>query len=121
MPQILIIEDELIIARMYKMLFERKGWQVTAICTNGEAALKSLQEFLPDVIILDVTLKNNESGIALCQHLRTITSIPVIFTTGNDSPVIKDEIVAIPNAFVLTKPVNENALIELVLSKAGTN
>lgn len=121
MIKILIIEDELIIARMYKMILERHGWTVTAICTHTEAALTAFQSQRPDVIILDVTLKNGESGIALCKQLRQTTQVPVIFTTGNDSPTVKQEIDSIGNTITLMKPVNENVLIQHIAEKTGNS
>jgi len=53
--KILLVEDEKSIADMYKMKFEREGWEVVYI-DNGDGVLKTVVEKKPDIVLLDIIL-----------------------------------------------------------------
>ena len=103
--KILIVEDELLIAHAAKIHLEAKGFDVVGMAAerNGfeEQIVKS-----PDVILMDVTLKNGGNGIELVHELRSSGDLtPVIFTTGNSRSKTIEEIEGIEQACFLNKPV----------------
>lgn len=55
MPKLLVVEDDLALAEIYKQNFEAQGYQVE-IAESGEAAINKLDIVKPDLVILDIML-----------------------------------------------------------------
>ncbi len=53
--KIAIIEDDVAIVQMYRMKFESEGYEV-AFAEDGEQGLKLVEEFRPDIILLDLMM-----------------------------------------------------------------
>jgi DNA-binding response OmpR family regulator len=86
-PHVLIVEDEHDIAGLIKHTLERTGDAVAEIVGSGDAALKSVAERTPDLIILDLNLPVL-SGIEVCRILRSRTDsvhVPIIMLTARTS------------------------------------
>ena len=66
--KILIVEDERLMAEMYRDTFEERGFDVVLACTSEEA-LKKAEAEKPDLIILDILLPT-ESGVVFLEKLR---------------------------------------------------
>lgn len=80
---ILVAEDEHDIAQIVKFLLESKGHKVT-ICPNGEEALKTIPDLMPDLLILDVMMPKM-SGFALVKELKKdekLAGIPILMVSG---------------------------------------
>ena len=54
--RILVVEDEVDIADLIKHTFERSGEAKVDIVTSGDAAVKSITDSQPDLVILDLNL-----------------------------------------------------------------
>lgn len=80
--RILIVEDDVDVAGMLSEFFEAQGYEVKTTAW-GEHALGLTQDFLPDLVVLDIHLPDID-GYEVCrrlrQHRRT-EHIPVIFLT----------------------------------------
>lgn len=53
--KIAIIEDDVAIVQMYRMKFETEGYEV-AFAEDGEQGLQLVEEFQPDIILLDLMM-----------------------------------------------------------------
>lgn len=85
MPKILIIEDEVILAEMYKDKFEQEGY-ITDLVFSSEEAVDYLKEKKPDLILLDILLPR-ENGIIFLKKLKEIgnaSQIPVVAFSNYD-------------------------------------
>lgn len=112
--KILIAEDELLIAKVLKMQFEKLGFQVENV-TDGNDVLSVAERMKPDVIILDVFLKNHTSGLEAGQRIRGAgISTPIIFTTGNSYDNTFKLVENISSSVVLSKPVDFKHLLDIV-------
>jgi DNA-binding response OmpR family regulator len=81
--KILVAEDEPDIAQIVKFLLESKGHKVT-VCPNGEEALKTIPDLMPDLLILDVMMPKM-SGFALVKELKkneNFAGIPILMVSG---------------------------------------
>lgn len=90
--KVLIIEDEKILAEMYKDKFEEAGYQVDSVFSS-EQALDYLKKEKPDLILLDILLPR-ENGIYFLKRLKEIegvSKIPVIAFSNYDEPKTKKE------------------------------
>lgn len=84
-PEILVVEDEPSIAEVVALYLRRAGYQVQTI-GDGEAALKRLDQQLPDLLVLDVMLPGVD-GFSILRWLRDRSEVPVIFITARREEV----------------------------------
>lgn len=84
--QIVIVEDEPLLADNYKEALERHGYRVTHYASRKQAS-EGFKQQLPDLAIIDVGLGEEvEGGFELCRELRAQSSdLPIIFLTARDS------------------------------------
>ncbi len=80
---ILLIEDEVKLARFVELELGCEGYQVT-VAHDGLAGLTSARESHPDILILDWMLPGL-SGVEICRRLRsTGNKVPIILLTAKD-------------------------------------
>ncbi len=84
LERILYAEDEPDIQAVAKLALELLGGFQVRICANGQEALQTARDFMPDLILLDVMMPGMD-GPSTLSHLRADPStagIPVIFLTA---------------------------------------
>lgn len=83
--KILVVDDEKHIRMLYQEELEGEGYQV--VVSDGEdEILPLLEKVSPDVVVLDIKLGGNRSGLDLLQEIRgKDQAIPVILSTAYDS------------------------------------
>jgi two-component system, LytTR family, response regulator LytT len=120
--QILLVEDELIIADYMQECLEKLGYAVCGTCINYQEAIGALTKFLPDVVLVDITLKGTKSGIDVGSYIKQHYSIPFIFVTSHsDKSTIDKAKQTLPHAYLI-KPFTEDdlyAVIETALMHYG--
>ena len=79
---ILIVEDEAIVALEIKRTILKMGFGVTDMVTNYDDAIKSVKEKLPNIVLLDIYLKNSKDGIETAHAIKEIASVPIIYLTA---------------------------------------
>jgi len=84
-PEIFIVEDEPSIAEVVELYLLRAGYRVQVV-RDGSAALKLLDQRLPDLLILDVMLPGVD-GFFILRWLRDRSDVPVIFITARREEV----------------------------------
>ena len=83
-PRILVVDDEPDIATLIKHTLERSGGASVDVVTSGDAALKSVREAPPDLVILDLNLPVVD-GTEVCRLIRarpTTAMLPIIMLTA---------------------------------------
>lgn len=120
---ILVVEDERIIACDIKNCLEKFGYCVPDITAYGEKAVETAGTISPDLILMDIMLKGNKDGIQAAEEIMTRFNIPVIFLTAySDECTLKKAKTAQPFGYIL-KPFEETQLIttiEIALNKHRT-
>ncbi len=83
MTKIAIIEDDTVISQMYRMKFEADGFDVQ-LATDGERGVELVQNFNPDIILLDLQMpkKNGAEALKDIRKLSNSKSTPVIILTN---------------------------------------
>ena len=61
--KILIVEDEIIVAEYLKQRLEDLGHNIVGITAKGEEAITIIGETIPDLIIMNIILKEESDGI----------------------------------------------------------
>ena len=121
--QILIVEDNLIIATDLSIHLHSLGFQVIGIHTKAEDALLTLKTQMPDIILMDIFLKGKMTGIELAIDIKNTSGIPVIFISANTTrSIFRHALKAKPYAFI-PKPFIKKDLkkaIQLTLNRMIT-
>ena len=115
---ILIVEDEIVIAKHIEIILTDLDYQICAKVTSGEAAIRNAAELKPDLILMDIHLDGEMTGIQAAEKINSAMSTPIIFLTAytDDETIIKAK-TALPSAFLI-KPVQKRLLkanIEMAL------
>jgi two-component system, cell cycle sensor histidine kinase and response regulator CckA len=117
---LLIVEDEIIIARDLEARLTGLGYVVTGIASSGAEALRRVAEALPDLILMDVVLKGEMDGIETAAQIRHRFGRPVIYLTAYTDPkTLARARVTEPFGYIV-KPFTERELhanIEMALYK----
>lgn len=110
--KILIVEDEINVARNYLNILELNGYDVVGIADTYEFALDLFFEDEPELILCDICLKSKKSGIDFINHVQKIKDkIAVIFTTSYcDGSAMYKALAVHPNSYLI-KPFCDEQLI----------
>jgi PAS domain S-box-containing protein len=118
--QILVVEDEIIIALNLKENLESLGYSVVALAKSGEKAIEKARVLHPNLVLMDIRLKGKIDGIEAAQQIWENFSIPVIYVTGHsDRNTLEQAKLTAPFGYIL-KPVKERELsvaIEIALQR----
>jgi two-component system, response regulator PdtaR len=111
MKNIFIIEDEIIVAKSIEDILKNNGYKVAGIATGYEKARELLKVTIPDLILCDINLNSNNTGIQLMEEVNLKYNIPFIFISAYDSKeMVKAAINTQPLNYI-TKPFNEKQLL----------
>ena len=112
--RVLIVEDEAIVAFDLKLLLESLGFEVIAILTDGGEAVSYSRVNEPDLIMMDVFLSDNVSGIEAVREIRKSVGSPVVYISASTDP--ETYAMAETTEFVgfITKPYSETDVAKTV-------
>lgn len=81
-PRIMVVEDESIVAQDLVETLEELGYIVPAVAASGEDAVARATETKPDLVLMDIRLRGQMSGIDAALRLRSTMQLPVVFLTA---------------------------------------
>jgi len=84
-PRVLLVDDDEVNLLLTSIALRERGFSISE-CTSGEDALRTISEWLPDVVVLDAVMPGLD-GFETCAELRDLPgyeSIPVLMLTGLD-------------------------------------
>lgn len=108
---VLVVEDDRRLRDFYRSVLRTAGYEVGAV-EDGTDALRRLEEWLPDVIVLDLALPQL-GGRDLHRELRSrreTRDIPIVIVSGTDTSDLNPA----DFARVIHKPVDPDTLIDAV-------
>jgi PAS domain S-box-containing protein len=115
-----VVEDENIVATNLRMELTNLGYDVPAIASSGEEAVRLAGEVQPDLVLMDIVLKGSMDGVEASEEIRDRFDIPVVFLTAYaDDPTLRRAKITEPFGYLL-KPYEERELrttIETALFK----
>ena len=117
---ILIVEDNRIVAEDTRITLEKLGFGVSGIVPSGEESLKKVEAEPPDLVLMDIKLEGRMDGIEAAEQIRSRFNIPVVYVTGYaDEDVLERAKITEPFGYVI-KPFEDrelNSAIEIALYK----
>ncbi len=120
--RVLLVEDDWIIAKEISYILEDLGFEVTGNFDNAEEAYKHIKTLRPDLVILDIDLSGEMTGIDMAEKLKQKGTTPFIFLTAlADMQTVEKAKLAEPYAYLI-KPVTSETLystIEITLHNAA--
>ncbi len=81
---VVIVEDEALIAEDIRMALELHGHSVMDVVNRGEDSIRVINEKKPDVVIMDIMLSGDMDGIEAADIIQNKLSVPVIFLTAHN-------------------------------------
>ncbi len=112
MPKILIVEDELIAAEYLKEVLTTNGFEVMGVIDNGKEAMRTIPSLKPDIVLMDIMLKDNISGSEVALYLKQhAPKTAIIFLTAYADSEMVEYAVESNSYGYLMKPYNEKEII----------
>ncbi len=113
--EIMIIEDEPLIALDIEQMIEELGHKAVGIARTHSEAVKLYNETAPKMILADIQLADGSSGIDAVNEILTSADVPVIFITAFPERLLTGE--RPEPAFLVTKPFSPD-MVKALISQA---
>lgn len=117
---IFIVEDESIVAKDIQNSLTKLGYNVVGIANNGKDALEKINELKPHLILMDIMIKGDMTGIEVSEKIKEKLNIPVIFLTAYaDEGTLAKAKVTEPYGYILKpfKEIDLHSTIEMAVYK----
>lgn len=113
-PLILLVEDDRMIADMYRYQLEREGYQVETV-TDGKQGLQAIRERRPDLVLLDLRLPIME-GLDVLENLSSDPQKPPVLILSNysDNHMINRGLALGAREFLIKSATTPTTLVEKV-------
>ena len=122
--KILIVEDEVIVAKDIQISLENLGYEVCGHAVSGQDAISLCETKNPDIVLMDIVLNGPLDGIETSEIIRSLFNLPVIYLTAySDEATIQKAKITEPFGYII-KPFEERDLkttIEMALYKYKTD
>jgi two-component system, response regulator PdtaR len=116
---ILIVEDESIVALDLATALHEDGYEVTGIADHAEEAVRLFNQHVVDIVLMDINLAGEKDGIETVGDLMKIRQTPVIYLSAFTDNATVDRVKHTHPAAFLVKPYqisNVRIAIELALN-----
>jgi signal transduction histidine kinase len=118
--QIMLVEDERIVALHLQQQLASFGYDVVANVASGKQALQKIEEKRPDLVLMDINIEGEMDGIETASRIPPSYGIPVIYLTAYSEEATLERARATKPYGYLLKPFSErelHATIEMVLER----
>ena len=117
---IFIVEDESIVAKDIQNSLIKLGYNVVGIANNGNDAIEKITELVPDLVLMDIMIKGDLTGIDVSEKIKEKISVPVIFLTAYaDEGTLAKAKITEPYGYILKpfKEIDLHSTIEMAVYK----
>ncbi len=119
--QIMIVEDEGLVALEIKEALERMGYGVPHVVSSGDDALNKVITDRPDLILMDIRIEGAKDGIDTAKEIHEDYNVPVVYLTAHSDEKTLERAKLTESYGYILKPFKDRDLkvtIEMALSKA---
>jgi CheY-like chemotaxis protein len=111
---ILIVDDNAVIRRSLRGIFENEGWEVCGEAGNGREAIAKAQELHPDLVVLDVSMPIMNGMEAAPELRRVLPHTPIVLFSVHADAIPEADVAAAGITAVVPKADNMRSLIKIV-------
>jgi AraC-like DNA-binding protein/CheY-like chemotaxis protein len=118
-PHILIVEDDLLIAKDISIILEKEGYETTIGCTTVAEAISKINEVVYKLVLIDINLGESSDGVSLGNYLLKRDVIPFIYITSNSDNVTLERVKDTRPHGIIIKPykaIDIKSTVTIVLS-----
>ncbi len=118
-PKILIVEDELLIAKDISLVLEQEGYTTHIGITTAEEAINELAVTEYAMVLIDINLRNGSDGVALGNYLLQLDTMPYVYITSYADNVTLDRVKdSRPHGIIVKpfKPLDIKTTVSVVLN-----
>lgn len=108
--RVLVVEDEFVTGCEIQARLTDLGYDVPVVVDTGADAISKVLEINPQVVIMDITLKGEMTGIEAAEQIRKLYGIPVIYLTAHSDDATVEKAVTTEPFGYLIKPLEERVL-----------
>lgn len=110
MVNILLVEDNELHAEKIRYYSDQLDYNIVGIADNYNSAISQFHSLLPDIVLIDIQLNGEKTGLDVAAYIRQESSIPIIYISSIRS---KEKLLQAketnPNAYLL-KPIEMGQL-----------
>lgn len=118
--KILVAEDDYIIAADIKNCLEENGYDVISVVDNGKDVIRVSANENPDLILMDIILKGNLTGIDAAEIIYKFSNVPIIYLSALcDDETFLNAYSTKPFAYLI-KPFHRTELLRKIKIVSGT-
>lgn len=117
---IFIVEDESIVAKDIQNSLAKLGYNVVGIANNGNDAIEKIIDTAPDLVLMDIMIKGDLTGIDVSEKIKEKINVPVIFLTAYaDEGTLSKAKITEPYGYILKpfKEIDLHSTIEMAVYK----
>lgn len=119
MKRIHIVEDQMIIAMDLQFMLEDLGYVVSNLSSSYKETFEKIEEDRPDLLILDIILKTEKTGIDIAHQLNLNHKIPFVFLTSHADLLTVEAAQATNPKGYLVKPFNHTDMSRVLAQAFG--
>jgi len=117
---IFIVEDESIVAKDIQNSLTKLGYNVVGIANNGNDAIERITELAPHLVLMDIMIKGDLTGIDVSEKIKEKINVPIIFLTAYaDEGTLAKAKITEPYGYILKpfKEIDLHSTIEMAVYK----
>jgi DNA-binding LytR/AlgR family response regulator len=117
---VLVVEDESIVSKDIQHSLKKLGYNVVGSASTGEKAIELAIELKPDVVLMDIMLKGDLTGIDAAEKIKENLEVPVIYLTAYaDEATLAKAKVTEPYGYIIKpfKEIDIHTSIEMAIYK----
>src|SRR6185503_3260654 len=117
---IFIVEDESIVAKDIQNSLTKLGYNVVGIANSGKDAIEKITQTNPDLVLMDIMIKGDLTGIDVSEKIKEKINVPVIFLTAYaDEGTLAKAKITEPYGYILKpfKEIDLHSTIEMAVYK----
>jgi len=122
--RVLIVEDEQIVAADLESKLRRMGHKVVGITASGEEAVRLADQVRPELVLMDIQLHGQMSGIEAAKKIQRNTAAQIVFVTAYAGVFLRDPTQMQPPGMCVSKPFSQyelQAALDAVVRKSVRN
>ncbi len=117
---VLVVEDEAIVSKDIQHSLKKLGYNVVGSASTGEKAIELATELKPDIVLMDIMLKGQLTGIEAAEEIKLRIDVPVIYLTAYaDEGTLSRAKVTEPYGYIIKpfKEIDIHTSIEMAIYK----